>query len=62
MVDYSQKLLAILEQNKIQSITVVRMQVPCCGGLPFAVQTALENSGKQIPMEVITLTPNGKVL
>ena len=62
MVDYSQKLQQIFEHNQIQSITVVRMQVPCCGGLPFAVKTALENSGKEIPMEVITLTPNGTVL
>ena len=59
MTDYSQKLQAILENNRIQSITVVRMQVPCCGGLPFAVKTALENSNQSIPLEVITLTPTG---
>ena len=62
MVDYSEKLRQILEHNRIQSITVVRMQVPCCGGLPFAVKTALEDSGKQIPLEIITLTPSGSVL
>ena len=62
MVDYSEKLRQIFENNHIQSITVVRMQVPCCGGLPFAVKTALEESGKQIPLEIITLTPSGSVL
>ena len=56
-VDYSQKLEAIFAQNQIRSITVVRMTVPCCGGLPFAVQKALDASGKNIPLEVITLSP-----
>ena len=57
--DYSGKLREIFENNHIQSILVVRMQVPCCGGLPYWVQTALEASGKQIPVEIITLTPGG---
>ena len=61
-VDYSEKLAAILTENNIQSITVVRMQVPCCGGLPYFVQTALEASGKQIPLEIITLNPAGKIV
>lgn len=61
-VDYSGKLQQILENNRIQSITVVRMQVPCCGGLPYAVKVALENSGKEIPLEIVTLTPSGTVL
>ena len=61
-VDYSEKLQQIFENNHIQSITVVRMQVPCCGGLPFFVQTALEASGKQIPLEIITLNPAGKIV
>ena len=61
-VDYSEKLRQIFENNPIQSITVVRMQVPCCGGLPYFVQTALENSGKQIPLEIITLNPAGKIV
>ena len=61
-VDYSEKLRQIFENNHIQSITVVRMQVPCCGGLPYFVQTALENSGKQIPLEIITLNPAGKIV
>lgn len=61
-VDYSGKLQQIFDNNHIQSITVVRMQVPCCGGLPYFVQTALEASGKNIPMEIITLTPSGSIL
>ncbi len=59
--DYSQKLTQLL-QNNIHSITVVRMQVPCCGGLPYAVTKALEASGKQIPLQIITLSPEGKVI
>ena len=58
-VNYAEKLVQILENNSIRAITVVRMQVPCCGGLPFAVKNALEASGKDIPLEVITLTPQG---
>ena len=58
-VNYAEKLTQIFTHNNIRSITVVRMQVPCCGGLPFAVKTALEESGKNIPLEVITLTPQG---
>ncbi len=62
MVDYSQKLAAIIENNHIRSITVARMQVPCCGGLPFAVQTALELSGKEIPLQIVTISSGGKIL
>jgi len=58
-VDYSVKLTQILQNNDIRSITVVRMEVPCCGGLEFAVKKALQNSGKQIPCEVVTVTVNG---
>ena len=61
-VDYSEKLRQIFENNPIQSITVVRMQVPCCGGLPYFVQTALEASGVKIPLEIITLNPAGKIV
>lgn len=61
-VDYSQKLADILENNQIRSITVVRMQVPCCGGLPFAVQRALDSSGKQIPMQTVIISPQGQIL
>ena len=61
-VDYSDKLADIFENNGIRSITVLRMQVPCCGGLPFAVKTALEKAGKDIPLEIVTLSPNGNVV
>ncbi len=61
-VDYSEKLAAIFSENNIQSITVVRMQVPCCGGLPFAVKNALAECGKEIPLQVITVTADGRIL
>lgn len=60
-VNYAEKLAAIFAENEIGSITVVRMSVPCCGGLTFAVKTALEMAGKEIPVEVVTLTPDGKL-
>lgn len=62
MVDYAEKLTAIFSQNNIRSITVVRMQVPCCGGLPFAVKNALEASGKEIPLQIVTISSGGKIL
>ena len=62
MVDYTEKLTAIFENNNIRSITVVRMQVPCCGGLPYAVKNALEASGKEIPLDIITISSGGKIL
>ena len=61
-VDYSQKLEAILTENDIRSVTVVRMEVPCCGGLEFAVRRALENCGKAVPCRVVTVSVDGKVL
>ena len=61
-VDYSRKLGDIFENNDIHSITVVRMQVPCCGGLPFAVRQALIASGKEIPVNVVTVSPQGYIL
>ena len=61
-VDYSEKLTEILCQNDIQSVTVVRMEVPCCGGLEFAAKKALEASGKFIPSQVITISIDGKIL
>ena len=61
-VNYAEKLAQIFANNEIKSITVTRMTVPCCGGLPFAVQTALERSGKQIPLSVVTITPDGKLV
>ena len=61
-VDYSVKLTEILKQNAIKSVTVVRMEVPCCGGLERAVMTALQNSGKLIPWQVVTLSTDGRIL
>ena len=61
-VDYSEKLLQIIKNNQIQSVTVVRMEVPCCGGLEAAVKTALRDSGKFLPWQVITISIDGKIL
>lgn len=61
-VDYSEKLTEILKNNDIKSVTVVRMEVPCCGGIEHAAKVALENSGKFIPSQVITITTDGKIL
>ena len=61
-VDYSVKLTEILKNNDIRSISVVRMEVPCCGGIEFAVKKALLESGKQIPWQVTTISTEGKVL
>ena len=61
-VDYSQKLAEILKHNDISSITVTRMEVPCCGGLEFAVKKAVKASGKFIPLQVITISTTGKIL
>ena len=61
-VDYSEKLAAILESNDIKSVTVVRMEVPCCGGIENAVKTALHNCGKIIPWQIITISTDGKIL
>ena len=61
-VDYSEKLTEILRQNEIKSVTVVRMEVPCCGGLEHAVVTALKDSGKMIPWQVVTLSTDGRIL
>lgn len=61
-VNYAEKLSQIFTHNNIKSITVTRMTVPCCGGLPFAVQKALEASGKDIPLQVVTISPDGKIV
>ena len=58
-VNYAEKLTAIFRHNDIRSILVTRMQVPCCGGLPFAVQQAVQASGKAIPVRVVILAPDG---
>lgn len=60
--DYSEKLTAILKANNIKSVTVVRMEVPCCGGIENAVKTALQNSGKMIPWQVVTISTDGRIL
>ncbi|GHV37376.1 (Fe-S)-binding protein [Synergistales bacterium] len=61
-VDYSEKISAIITGNDIKSVTVVRMEVPCCGGIEHAVKTALKNSGKMIPWQVVTLSVKGDIL
>ncbi|MDD2190544.1 MAG: 4Fe-4S binding protein [Eubacteriales bacterium] len=61
-VDYSEKLTAILANNDIKSVTVVRMEVPCCGGIQNAAITALKNSGKMIPWQVVTISTDGRIL
>ena len=61
-VDYSEKLTAILEQNDVKSVTIIRMEVPCCGGLEQAAIKALKNSGKFIPWQVVTISIDGKIL
>ena len=61
-VDYSEKLTEIIRQNDIRSITIVRMEVPCCGGLEHAAVTALKNSGKFLPWQVVTISVDGKIL
>ena len=61
-VDYAEKLTQILVSNDIRSITVVRMEVPCCGGLSYAVKAALQKSDKRIPLEIVTLSIDGRIL
>lgn len=61
-VDYSEKLTQVIQCNAIQSATVVRMEVPCCGGLESAVKNALQASGKLIPWQVATISIDGRVL
>ena len=62
MVDYAIKLTEILKQNDIRSVTVVRMEVPCCGGIEFAFKKALQQSGKFIPWNVVTISTEGEIL
>ena len=61
-VDYTEKLTAIIKNNNIKSVKVVRMEVPCCGGIEHAVKNALMSSGKFIPWQVITVSTDGKIL
>ena len=60
-VDYAEKLTEIIRENDVKSVTVVRMEVPCCGGLERAAVTALKNSGKFIPWQVVTVTLDGRL-
>lgn len=60
--DYSEKLTEIIRENDIKSVTIVRMEVPCCGGLEFAAKKALQDSGKFIPWHVVTVSTDGRLL
>ena len=61
-VDYSDKLTEIIRDNDIKSVTIVRMEVPCCGGLQRAAENAIRNSGKFIPWQVVTISRDGRIL
>ncbi|MBQ2991669.1 MAG: 4Fe-4S binding protein [Clostridia bacterium] len=61
-VNYARKLSQIVRENSIRSVTVARMTVPCCGGLSHAVKTAIEMSGKDIPLRIVTISPDGQVI
>ena len=60
--DYAEKLTAIISNNDIKNVTVVRMEVPCCGGIENAVKRALMASGKFIPWRVVTVTTDGRII
>jgi NAD-dependent dihydropyrimidine dehydrogenase PreA subunit len=60
--DYSEKLTAIIKQNNIKSVMIIRMEVPCCGGIEQAVKNALQNSGKMLPWQVVTISISGEIL
>ena len=60
-VDYTDKLTEIIRDNDIKSVTIVRMEVPCCGGLQRAAENALRNSGKFIPWQVVTISRDGNI-
>ena len=62
MVDYTEKLTEIIRDNNIKSVTVVRMEVPCCGGIEHAVKEALQTSGKFIPWRVVTISTDGRII
>ncbi|MDR3540996.1 MAG: 4Fe-4S binding protein [Desulfosporosinus sp.] len=61
-IDYSEKLTAILKQHEIKSVSILKMEVPCCGGILQAVKKALTNSGKMIPWNVVTISTDGRIL
>ena len=60
--EMQEKLTAIIQNNNIQSVTIVRMEVPCCGGLEMAAKKALQNSGKFIPWQVVTISIDGNIM
>ncbi len=60
--DYAQKLTEIIKKNNVKSVTVVRMEVPCCGGIEMAVKTALKESGKLLPWQVVVISTDGKII
>ena len=60
-VDYAEKLAAIIADNDVQSVTIVRMEVPCCGGLENAAKRAIQASGKFLPWQVVTVTADGRI-
>ena len=61
-IDYSEKLTQIIKQNNIKSVTIVRMEVPCCGGLEYAAKEAIKQSGKFLPWQVVTISIDGKMI
>lgn len=61
-IDYSEKLTAILQQHELKSVTILKMEVPCCGGILQAVKKALANCGKMIPWNVVTISTDGRIL
>ena len=61
-VDYSEKLMEIIRNNDIKSVAILRMEVPCCGGLDMAVKKALQESGKSISWQIITVSIDGNIL
>lgn len=60
--DYAEKLSAIIRQNAVRTITVTRMEVPCCGGLEMAVQKAVLQSGKSLPLQVVVIAADGRII
>lgn len=60
--DYAEKLTSIIKENSVKSVTVVRLEVPCCGGIEYAVKSALQASGKFIPWQVVTISTDGRIL
>ena len=61
-VDYSEKLTEIFQNNNIKSITLTRMTVPCCGGMEYAIKRAIAASGKDIPLEIAVISPDGSIV